>query len=207
MRDVKEPEVRKAEIMDAAIRLFTRKGYLNTTTQDIIDEVNISRGLLYYHFKNKEDILYCVIERYSQPLLKRLEHLAYEEDKGAEEKVRLFMEFTLVKGQDVTAENFVLQEAADLDENRYMLDRFYHKLCGSVAEYFAHIIEQGNREGVFHVASPGETASFLMTGYIFVSNDARLVCQSREQLQGYLDAYKILLERALGTVKPLFSEK
>ena len=70
MRDVKEPEVRKAEIMDAAIRLFTRKGYLNTTTQDIIDEVNISRGLLYYHFKNKEDILYCIIERYSQPLLK-----------------------------------------------------------------------------------------------------------------------------------------
>ena len=57
MRDVKEPEIRKAEIMDAAIGLFTRKGYLNTTTQDIIDEVNISRGLLYYHFKNKEDIL------------------------------------------------------------------------------------------------------------------------------------------------------
>lgn len=124
MRDVKEPEVRKAEIMDASIRLFTRKGYLNTTTQDIIDEVNISRGLLYYHFKNKEDILYCIIERYSQPLLKRLEHLAYEEEKGAEEKLRLFMEFTLVKEQDITAENSVLQEAADLDENRYMLDRF-----------------------------------------------------------------------------------
>ena len=135
MRDVKEPEVRKAEIMDAAIRLFTRKGYLNTTTQDIIDEVNISRGLLYYHFKNKEDILYCVIERYSQPLLKRLERLAYEEEKGAEEKLRLFMEHTLVKEQDVTAENSVLQEAADLDENRYMLDRFYHRLCSCVIEY------------------------------------------------------------------------
>ena len=74
------------------------------------------------------------------------------------------MEFTLVKGQDVTAANSVLQEAADLDENRYMLDRFYHKLCGSVAEYFAHFIEQGNREGVFHVASSGETASFLASG-------------------------------------------
>ena len=41
MRDVKEPEVRRAEIMDAAIRLFAVKGYLNTTTQDIIDEVKI----------------------------------------------------------------------------------------------------------------------------------------------------------------------
>ena len=53
MRDVKEPEIRRAEIMDAAVQLFTIKGYLNTTTQDIIDKVQISRGLLYYHFKSK----------------------------------------------------------------------------------------------------------------------------------------------------------
>lgn len=36
MRDVKESEVRQAEIMDAALSLFIEKGYLNTTTQDII---------------------------------------------------------------------------------------------------------------------------------------------------------------------------
>ena len=186
--------------------LFRSKGYLNTTTQDIIDEVNISRGLLYYHFKNKEDILYCIIERYSQPLLKKLENLAYQEDKDATEKLRLFIQLTLVKEQDVTAENAILQEAVDLDENRYMLDRFYHKICGSVAGYFAHIIEQGDREGVFQVASPEETASFLMTGYIFVSNDAKFTCGSMEELQGYLKAYMILLERALGSSKPLFPE-
>lgn len=44
MRDVKESEVRQAEIMDAALSLFIEKGYLNTTTQDIIDRVKISRG-------------------------------------------------------------------------------------------------------------------------------------------------------------------
>lgn len=51
MRDVKEPEIRRAEIMDAAMILFMEKGYTNTTTQDIVDKVNISRGLLYYHFQ------------------------------------------------------------------------------------------------------------------------------------------------------------
>lgn len=50
MRDVKDPEIRRAEIMDAAMLLFMEKGYTNTTTQDIVDKVNISRGLLYYHF-------------------------------------------------------------------------------------------------------------------------------------------------------------
>ena len=50
MRDVKEVEVRRAEIMSAALQLFAQKGYLKTRTQDIIDKLGISRGLLYYHF-------------------------------------------------------------------------------------------------------------------------------------------------------------
>ena len=33
MRDVKDPEIRRAEIMDAAMLLFMEKGYTNTTTR------------------------------------------------------------------------------------------------------------------------------------------------------------------------------
>ena len=91
MRDVKEPEIRRAEIMDAAMILFMEKGYTNTTTQDIVDKVNISRGLLYYHFKNKEDILYCLVEQYSDRLLKDIYIIVYDEDKTAIEKIRSFM--------------------------------------------------------------------------------------------------------------------
>ena len=194
MRDVKEPEVRRAEIMDAAIRLFTAKGYLNTTTQDIIDEVKISRGLLYYHFKNKEDILYCIINRYSEPLLRQLEHLTYDESKSALEKIRSFVTMTTIS-----------DKAVNLEENRYMLDRFYHRLCSCVIEYFAYILEQGNKENIFHVDSPKETASFLMTGYIFVSNDVKLAGRDKGQLESYLETYKKLLERALNPQIPLFS--
>ena len=71
MRDVKEVEVRRAEIMSAALQLFAPKGYLKTRTQDIIDKFGISRGLLYYHFKDKEDILYCLIEKNSEPLAEK----------------------------------------------------------------------------------------------------------------------------------------
>ena len=38
MRDVKDPEIRRAEIMDASMLLFMEKGYANTTTQDIVDK-------------------------------------------------------------------------------------------------------------------------------------------------------------------------
>lgn len=204
MRDVKEPKVRRAEIMDAALRLFTLKGYLNTTTQDIIEEVKISRGLLYYHFKNKEDILYCIIERYSKPLLQQIERLAYQEDMNALDKVKAFISLTLITDREISAENSVLQEAVNLEENRYMLDRFSHKLCECMTECFTHIIEQGNAENVFRVQTPKETASFLMTGYIFVSNDAKITCQNIGQLERYVEAYMIMLQRALGLKEPLF---
>ena len=101
MRDVKEPEIRRAEIMDAAMILFMEKGYTNTTTQDIVDKVNISRGLLYYHFKNKEDILYCLVEQYSDRLLKDIYIIAYDEDKIAIEKIRSFIDVTIISSENM----------------------------------------------------------------------------------------------------------
>lgn len=45
-----------------------------------------------------------------------------------------------------------------------------------------------------------------MTGYIFVSNDAKLACQTSEQLMRFMDAYSVLLERSLSVSKPIFSK-
>ncbi|WP_446897647.1 TetR/AcrR family transcriptional regulator [Clostridium sp. LBM24168] len=204
MRDVKEPEVRRAEIMAAAIRLFVTKGYLNTTTQDIIDELNISRGLLYYHFKNKEDILYCLVEKRMEPLLRRLKSLSYDKEKSAIEKVQLFIEMAQISPINVNDENIELQRTINLEENRYMMDRFYHKFSNTVTKYFTHIIKQGNDEGSFQVSYPEETASFLITGYAFVSNDVKILYHDVKQLKKYITAYKELLERALSVTIPIF---
>ena len=63
MRIVKEAKERKNEILDIAEKLFCTKGFDYTSTNDILNEVGIARGTLYYHFKSKEDILDAMIER------------------------------------------------------------------------------------------------------------------------------------------------
>ncbi|MEI3178564.1 MAG: helix-turn-helix domain-containing protein [Lachnospiraceae bacterium] len=70
MRVVKEAEERKNEILDVAERLFGEKGFDNTSTNDILEEIGIARGTLYYHFKSKEDILDAMIERMTEQLRK-----------------------------------------------------------------------------------------------------------------------------------------
>lgn len=204
MRDVKDPEIRRAEIMDAAMLLFMEKGYANTTTQDIVDKVNISRGLLYYHFKNKEDILYCLVERYSEKLLRDIHVIVNDDDKTAIEKIRAFIDATIISTDNVSAEGTELQKTVDLEENRYMLDKLSHKLNEKLTIYFERIINQGILEKVFSVKYPSETAEFLMTAYVFVSNNIGIITSKKEPVKDYLNAFKIMLEQNLNT-KGLFS--
>ena len=204
MRDVKDPEIRRAEIMDAAMLLFMEKGYANTTTQDIVDKVNISRGLLYYHFKNKEDILYCLVERYSEKLLSDIHVIVYDDDKTAIEKIRAFIDATIISTDNVSAEGTELQKTVDLEENRYMLDKLSHKLIEKLTIYFERIINQGISEKVFSVKYPSETAEFLMTAYVFVSNNISIRYSKKESVNEYLNAFKIMLEQSLNA-KKLFS--
>ncbi|MGL6198822.1 MAG: TetR/AcrR family transcriptional regulator [Lachnospiraceae bacterium] len=63
MRRLKEPEVRKNEILDAAHKLFVEKGYSKTTVIDILNVNGLSKGVFYYYFKSKEEVLDAIIER------------------------------------------------------------------------------------------------------------------------------------------------
>ena len=51
----KPPEIRTAELLDCAQRLFFERGYDNTTVNDIIAEAGLSKGAFYHYFASKFD--------------------------------------------------------------------------------------------------------------------------------------------------------
>ncbi|QUH25226.1 TetR/AcrR family transcriptional regulator [Serpentinicella alkaliphila] len=197
MREIKDPEVRKAEIMEAAKNLFYKKGYLDTTTQDIINSLGISRGLLYYHFKSKEDILFSIVEKHIEPIIARFRLITYDNKLSAKEKVNAFLNSTIIEENAVNVEDYSLHEAIHLPENTFMMDKINHKLSYTMTEFFAEIITQGNREGLFNVKYPYETSAFLMVGYTFVVNNRSFHEIGLEKATEYLRAYRHLLNLTL----------
>jgi AcrR family transcriptional regulator len=60
----KQPaEKRRTQLINAAEKIFSKKGYGGTTTADIARAARLTKGALYFHFKNKEDIFSAVIKK------------------------------------------------------------------------------------------------------------------------------------------------
>jgi len=72
MAERKRPRRTRERILETALALFNRFGEPNITTADIANEMGISPGNLYYHFRNKDQIiaeLFAALEQRLDPLL------------------------------------------------------------------------------------------------------------------------------------------
>lgn len=83
--DPKLVEERRAEILDAAVRLFSENGYYVTTIQQIAKASGVSIGLIYQYFGDKDDILFLslklVLDRYETEIPARLEGVEHPVDR------------------------------------------------------------------------------------------------------------------------------
>ncbi|GGN52361.1 MULTISPECIES: TetR/AcrR family transcriptional regulator [Oceanobacillus] len=59
----------KSEIVKQSILLFEKKGFSTTSIQDIVDELDVTKGTFYYYYSSKEQLLMDIHEEYITKLL------------------------------------------------------------------------------------------------------------------------------------------
>ena len=72
MRRTKEDaEITKENILMPAMNLFFEKGYSKTTFDEIAKRINLTKGAVYWYFRNKPDIVAALINRYAREFLEK----------------------------------------------------------------------------------------------------------------------------------------
>jgi AcrR family transcriptional regulator len=69
----KPPSERRAELMDAALRLFLEQGVAPTTIEQITAGASVAKGTFYLHFTSKDEVLAALRERFVQGLLEGID--------------------------------------------------------------------------------------------------------------------------------------
>jgi AcrR family transcriptional regulator len=81
-RDRLAPADRRVLLMGAAARTFARLGFAGTRMDDIAEEANVAKGLLYRHFPSKEALFHALMEESGADFTRRLQH-SWEQVKQA----------------------------------------------------------------------------------------------------------------------------
>jgi AcrR family transcriptional regulator len=78
-------EDKRRQILDAAVRVFARKGYHASRVSDIAEEAGVAHGLLYHYFKSKDDVLEAVFHENWSVLLDRIASVEETEESATEQ--------------------------------------------------------------------------------------------------------------------------
>ncbi|HTY47115.1 MAG TPA: TetR/AcrR family transcriptional regulator, partial [Methanomassiliicoccales archaeon] len=78
---------RRNEFIQAAEELFNEKGYENTSVDDIVGKVGVAKGLFYYYFDTKDNLLEELVVRFVDETRKNVQEIMATEGLSALEKL------------------------------------------------------------------------------------------------------------------------
>lgn len=210
MRVVKEAEERKNEILDVAERLFCQNGFDQTSTNDILKEIGIARGTLYYHFKSKEDILDAMIMRMSTRIVARAAVCAVDVNSTVLE--RLTKTILALRMESDTDAAVMMKEEMHRPQNALLHQKMNELILIQIHPLFEKIIFDGMEQKIFDTAYPKEAVDMIIR-YAYTAFDDLHQMEPEQQMRQVL-GFIYHVERILGmpeesmkeTLLPVFAD-
>ncbi len=201
----KEAAVRRSEILDAAQRLIYTKGYEAMTIQDILDELQISKGGFFHHYESKQILLDRLVEHMLDQAEQVLRPIVRDPALTAVGKLNRY--FATVSEWKTTQKGLLtaLRRVWHSDGNAVVRQKHQSIFLQRIAPMLATMVRQGVTEGVFITAHPEQISEILITlgaglkdgrNKILLSDPP--IPDALPRLKHLVAAYTEAIERVLG---------
>jgi AcrR family transcriptional regulator len=159
----RRPDARPREILAAALRVFAKRGYNATRLEDIAAAAGVTKGTIYYYFKNKDALLLRLGEVGDRTEFERLQALAADHSGPVSTQLRLIMRRGFAEPTDENERLLrVVYLALHADAPQLFARAVQHTLVDGWS-LLAMLIERGKRTGEFRADVDAEVAARIFT--------------------------------------------
>lgn len=159
MRITKEPEERRQEIFDAALKLFGEKGYEKTTITDIAREIGVAQGLCYRYFPSKEVLFESAIDQYAGILAAQFEDLA----ENSKIPLKEFIEKMPATVEDKNTKYYAVFHGP---QNRQFHNLLSLKTCEKLVPIVEKLLLKARQRGEIQLEDLSTAAAFCVYGQL-----------------------------------------
>jgi AcrR family transcriptional regulator len=154
----KRPEIRRREIMDAAVDVFARKGVSEATIEDVTRQAGASKATFYLYFDSKEELLGALRERFVDEMMSTASAMFERVGQGdwwslVDATVETFIDMMLGNRKTIKA---LLRDSPSPQTNEV-----FAECQRRVTGMFTVGIQAGIQDGAFSTGDPALAASFL----------------------------------------------
>ena len=204
-RVIKEYAVRRNEILDAAQRLVQTKGYEQMTIQDLLDDLQISKGAFYHYFTSKQALLEALIERMVDVIEPLVLTIVHDPHLSALEKLRRL--FATVSRWKTARKEFLLAllRVWYADDNVLIRQKTRDVSAKLLTPQLQVIIQQGLQEGTLTMVYPEQMGGVIVALLQDLGDAIGALCLAFDpnyhelsHVEQTVAAYTNALERVLG---------
>jgi len=154
-------EEKRRRLLDAAVKVFARKGYHASRVGDIAEEAGVAHGLLYHYFASKEDVLRAVFRETWRALIETIESVE-EAGDPPREQLRKVAEILLRSWRrDPDLVRVLVLEVTRSQHLRGEMDEI-----GASFAAIQEIVERGQADGSIRADLDARLASYVFFGAV-----------------------------------------
>ena len=161
----KTKEERRNEIIETAGKLFEEKGYEQTQVQDIVNEIGVAKGLFYYYFKSKDEVMEELADRYADAIIDAVNKLIYKDISTFDKINRIFQIFI----DSAEKKSGIFMGILNV-KNGITHERIFFNVGKKMVPLVTEIIISGNDNGECNCSDPKFITEFLASGLFNIMN-------------------------------------
>lgn len=154
---------RKQQIFAAALACFSRRGYYQTTMDDIVAESGLSKGALYWYFDSKKAIFLGLFQAVMDQFGETWSAVVNDSTRSATEKLRGSLAVFESGLEELVPFFSIMMEAWALTRHDEDVESLIREFYKPYLQLMESIVRQGIESGEFHVRNAHAAALVVMT--------------------------------------------